>query len=86
VAVENAIAFQEIEALKDQLAKENAYLKEARTEHNFGELNPRHRSDDDGLQYGSLHLAPGGRPTGAPSGSRGVVMIGRRSYRRYGTA
>jgi hypothetical protein len=25
VAVENAIAFQEIEALKDQLAKENAW-------------------------------------------------------------
>src|ERR1700758_4631467 len=39
VAVENAIAFQEIEALKDQLAKENAYLEEeVRTEHNFGEL------------------------------------------------
>jgi WD40 repeat protein len=39
VAVENAIAFQEIEALKDQLAEENAYLKEeVRTEHNFGEL------------------------------------------------
>src|SRR5258708_3047235 len=39
VAVENALAFQEIEALKDQLAKENAYLEEElRTEHNFGEL------------------------------------------------
>src|SRR5258708_3580319 len=39
VAVENAIAIQEIEALKDQLAKENAYLEEeVRTEHNFGEL------------------------------------------------
>ncbi len=39
VAVENAIAFQEVEALKDQLAKENAYLEEeVRTEHNFGEL------------------------------------------------
>jgi formate hydrogenlyase transcriptional activator len=39
VAVENAIAFQEIETLKDQLAKENAYLEEeVRTEHNFGEL------------------------------------------------
>ena len=39
VAVENAIAFQEIEALKDQLAEENAYLEEeVRTEHNFGEL------------------------------------------------
>jgi formate hydrogenlyase transcriptional activator len=39
VAVENAIAFQEIEALKDQLAKENASLEaEVRTEHNFGEF------------------------------------------------
>jgi formate hydrogenlyase transcriptional activator len=39
VAVENALAFQEIEALKDQLAKEKAYLEEeVRTEHDFGEI------------------------------------------------
>jgi formate hydrogenlyase transcriptional activator len=39
VAIENALAFQQIEALKDQLAKENAYLEEeVRTEHSFGEL------------------------------------------------
>lgn len=39
VAVENALAFHEIEALKDKLAKENAYLEEeARTQHNFGEV------------------------------------------------
>ena len=39
VAVENALAFQEIEALKDQLAKEKAYLEEeVRTEHHFGEI------------------------------------------------
>ena len=39
VAVENAIAFQEIEALRDQLSKANAYLQEeVRTEHNFGEI------------------------------------------------
>src|SRR3984893_7301106 len=39
VAVENAIAFQENETLKDQLAKENAYLeKGVRTGHNFGEI------------------------------------------------
>jgi len=46
VAVENALAFQEIEAafreiqaLKDKRAKENAYLEEeVRTEHNFGEI------------------------------------------------
>ncbi|HKI32306.1 MAG TPA: sigma 54-interacting transcriptional regulator [Gemmataceae bacterium] len=39
VAVENALAFQEIEALKDKLTKENAYLEEeVRTEYNFGEI------------------------------------------------
>jgi formate hydrogenlyase transcriptional activator len=39
VAVENALAFQEIEALKNQLAQEKAYLEEeARTEHHFGEI------------------------------------------------
>ncbi len=46
VAVENALAFQEIEAalreikeLKNKLAKENAYLEEeVRTGHNFGEI------------------------------------------------
>jgi formate hydrogenlyase transcriptional activator len=46
VAVENALAFQEIEAafreikvLKDQLAQEKAYLEEeVRTEHHFGEI------------------------------------------------
>ena len=39
VAVENAMAFQEIDALKDQLSKENAYLEEeVRTGHNFGEI------------------------------------------------
>jgi formate hydrogenlyase transcriptional activator len=39
VSVENALAFQEIEALRDQLSKTNAYLEEeVRTEHNFGEI------------------------------------------------
>jgi formate hydrogenlyase transcriptional activator len=39
VAAENALAFQEIEALRDQLAKEKAYLEEeARTDHNFAEI------------------------------------------------
>src|SRR5580704_17158270 len=46
VAVENALAFHEIEALKDELSKENAHLEkevayleeEVRTEHNFGEI------------------------------------------------
>ena len=39
VAVENALAFQEIAALKDQLAEEKAYLEEeVRTEHDFGDI------------------------------------------------
>ena len=39
VAVENALAFQEIEALKDKLAEEKAYLEEeVRTEHEFGDI------------------------------------------------
>ncbi len=39
VAVENALAFEEISALKNQLAEEKAYLEEeARTEHNFGDI------------------------------------------------
>ena len=39
VAVENALAFQEIAALKDRLAEEKAYLEEeVRTEHHFGEI------------------------------------------------
>ena len=39
VAIDNALAFQEIAALKDQLSKEKAYLEEeVRTEHNFEEI------------------------------------------------
>jgi formate hydrogenlyase transcriptional activator len=39
VAVENALAFQEIEALKEKLANEKAYLEEeVRTEHDFGDI------------------------------------------------
>jgi formate hydrogenlyase transcriptional activator len=39
VAVENALAFDEIEALKDQLHQEKVYLEEeVRTEQNFGEI------------------------------------------------
>ena len=39
VAVENALAFQEIQALKDKLASEKAYLEEeVRTEHEFGDI------------------------------------------------
>jgi formate hydrogenlyase transcriptional activator len=39
VAVENGLAFDEIEALKDQLHQEKVYLEEeVRSEHNFGEI------------------------------------------------
>jgi len=39
VAVENALAFEEIEALKDKLAEEKAYLEEeVRTECEFGDI------------------------------------------------
>ena len=39
VAVENALAFEEIEALRDKLSKEKAYLEEeVRTEQNFGDI------------------------------------------------
>jgi formate hydrogenlyase transcriptional activator len=39
LAVENALAFQEIAALRDQLSQEKAYLEEeVRTEHHFGEI------------------------------------------------
>ena len=39
VAIENALTFQEIEALKDKLAEEKAYLEEeVRTEHEFGDI------------------------------------------------
>jgi formate hydrogenlyase transcriptional activator len=39
VAVENALAFQEIEALNDRLHRENVYLEEeGRAENNFGEI------------------------------------------------
>jgi formate hydrogenlyase transcriptional activator len=39
VAVENALAFQEIAALNDRLHRKNVYLEEeVRAEHNFGEI------------------------------------------------
>jgi formate hydrogenlyase transcriptional activator len=39
LAVENALTFRELEALRDKLAEEKAYLEEeARTEHHFGEI------------------------------------------------
>lgn len=39
VAIDNALAFQEIESLKDQLSQEKAYLEEeVRSDHHFGEI------------------------------------------------
>jgi formate hydrogenlyase transcriptional activator len=39
VAVENALAFQQIETLRDKLHREKTYLEEeVRTEHNFGQI------------------------------------------------
>ena len=39
IAVENALAYREIDALKNKLASEKLYLEdEIRTEHNFEEL------------------------------------------------
>jgi formate hydrogenlyase transcriptional activator len=39
VAVENALAFQQIEALNDRLSRENVYLEEeVRAENNFGDI------------------------------------------------
>ena len=39
IAIENAMAFQKIEELKDKLAEEKLYLEdEIRTEHDFGEI------------------------------------------------
>ncbi len=53
VAVENAMAFQEIEALKDKLTKEKAYLEEeVRTEHNFGDIV----GESDGLRRVLKHV------------------------------
>ena len=51
VAVENALAFGEIEALKDKLAKEKAYLEEeVRTEHDFGDIVGESRALHDALK------------------------------------
>ena len=65
LAVENALAFEEIKALKDQLAKENAYLQEeVRTEHNFGDIVGKSEA---------LHRALKEVETVAPTGS--TVLI-----------
>jgi formate hydrogenlyase transcriptional activator len=51
VAVDNALAFQEIAALKEQLSKEKEYLEEeARTDYNFGEIVGRSAATRDVLK------------------------------------
>jgi len=51
VAVENSLAFQEIAALKDQIAAENIYLQEElRTEHNFADIIGETRALKDVLE------------------------------------
>ncbi len=65
VAIDSALAFQEIAALKDQLSKEKAYLEEeARTEHNFEDIVGR----SDALRRVLKHVE-----TVAPTGS--TVLI-----------
>jgi formate hydrogenlyase transcriptional activator len=51
VAVDNALAFQEISSLKEQLSKEKEYLEEeARTDYNFGEIVGRSEATRNVLQ------------------------------------
>jgi formate hydrogenlyase transcriptional activator len=80
VAVENAVAFQEIEAalreieaLKDKLAKENAYLEEeVRTGHNFGEIV----GDSESLRR-ALNQVETVAPTGSTVLIRGETGTGK---------
>src|SRR5271165_5090734 len=73
VAVENALAFQEIEALRDQLSKANAYLKEeVRTEHNFGEI-----IGDSAALRGVLQEVETVAPTGSTVLIRGETGTGK---------
>jgi formate hydrogenlyase transcriptional activator len=69
VSVENALAFQEIEALRDQLSKANAYLEEeVRTEHNFG---------DSAVPRGVLQEVETVAPTGSTVLIRGETGTGK---------
>jgi formate hydrogenlyase transcriptional activator len=73
LAVENALAFQQIEALKDKLHKEKAYLEEeVRTEHNFGQVV----GESPALQR-VLKLAETVAPTGSTVLIRGETGTGK---------
>jgi formate hydrogenlyase transcriptional activator len=73
VSVENALAFQEIEALRDQLSTANAYLEEeVRTEHNFGEI-----IGDSAVLRGVLQEVETVAPTGSTVLIRGETGTGK---------
>jgi len=73
VAVENAVAFQEIEALRDKLHKEKTYLEEeVRTEHNFGQI-----VGESPVLHRVLKLAETVAPTGSTVLIRGETGTGK---------
>jgi formate hydrogenlyase transcriptional activator len=73
VAVENAVAFQEIEALRDKLHKEKTYLEEeVRTEHNFGQI-----VGESPALHRVLKLAETVAPTGSTVLIRGETGTGK---------
>jgi formate hydrogenlyase transcriptional activator len=90
-AVENALTFQEIEALKDQLAKENAYLEEeARTQHNFGEcvgdsaaLRRVHKEVETVAPTGTTVLVRGETGTGKELIARALHELSPRKARTF---
>src|SRR6267378_4178584 len=73
VAVDNALAFQEIEALRDKLHKEKAYLEEeVRTEHNLGQI-----VGESAPLRQALKLAETVAPTGSTVLIRGETGTGK---------
>jgi formate hydrogenlyase transcriptional activator len=91
VAVENAVAFEEIKALKDQLAKENAYLQEeVRTKHNFGDIVGKSEALRRALKEvetvaptGSTVLIRGETGTGKELVARALHELGPRQNRTF---
>ena len=91
VAVENALAFEEIEALKDKLAEEKAYLEEeVRTEHNFGDIigeNPALRAILKQVETvaptDSTVLIRGETGTGKELIARAVHDVSERNHRTF---
>jgi formate hydrogenlyase transcriptional activator len=78
LAVENALAFQEIEALKDKLHKEKTYLEEeVRTDHNFGQI-----VGESAALLRMLKLAEIVAPTGSTVLVRGETGTGKEAVAR----